>query len=250
MFEQKKYKSILKKINELITIEEFKNILNNLIKKMNNNCQYKLSLKRDGTGYIIWSYRENNEDYDLKVIINKNSIQFAYNSGNQYDNQYGEFFRSKHNTVSKLFNYTMTNNNINEIKTKGTISIFTSDLIEIFRYDLFDHQEYKIENGEIIYSSDDLAFFNETKTIKRIRTRENNLIQIEEEQFYDDKRKYKNHITYSIGKHIGPNSSKLPNVDHYETIPKEKYLDYVNGKINDYELLKNYKVLRKSGVTF
>ena len=99
MLEKLKYKNILKTINQFITDENFKNNLNILISDMEQISEYTLSINHQRTGYINWSGKLNNEYLDLKIIINKNSIEYIYDVSSKNSTIYGKFYKIKNHSI-------------------------------------------------------------------------------------------------------------------------------------------------------
>ena len=248
MLDKLKFNKFINQINFVTTDNHFKDTLEKLILQMkdmnyNSTISYSNYKKR---GYLILTGRKNNQEYDLKIIINNNDIEFAFCSDNSCYNKFGKFYKTENHEISKLCDYKIIKHeNYNEMITNQEISVFNDQSIETFKYTLNDCQNYQIKDGKKVFiQNNDLAFESVLNIRKQIRTKSDNLINIEEKSYYNDNMKEKNNVEYSIGYNYSYGEKYIPYGGEFSIIPKQKYLDFITGVINEKELFENYKIIK------
>lgn len=243
MLEKFKYNKFIKEMNLLITDSKFLDKLHQIIFNIEtqcSNCKTNYNKSRFAQ-YMIWAGSINNKDYDLSIVMDKNSIKFAYCTDNNNNNQFGEFYRTNKHTISKYFYVKITSHDeFRSLEQTKEISIFMNN-IEIFKYQESNHNNYKIVNGvKTFLPNDKLTFGNFLQTRKIRRTKENRLIIIEENKYYDHNKKKNNIINYYIDNNSSVNEQYIESSGEPVSISEEKYSDYSKGIITEDELLRNF----------
>ncbi len=247
---------LISKLEKIIKEEKFKQNILKLITSFINQygCSWQLHKK-----YAIFTHQVGDCTYDLKIIFTTNKVQYVYSSSDIVNNETGIYKKLKTHIFTNIIKYTIENYEHQSNLTKEhAISVFNKNMIEQFKYTAKDYQSYYIRDGQKCFTPNDcLAFNNMLNIRKQIRTRENNIIDIVEKRYYNDNMKKNNEVSYGIAPNINndPYSQILrsekvddryiPFGGEYNSISHETYIDYMNGKISDEELFKNYKSLRR-----
>ena len=159
----------------------------------------------------------------------------------------------KNNSITKYYKFNTYNyDNITETKAKKEIHVFNSDLIETFQYIINNYHAYTIINGErVLLHNPGLSHYNVSNAYKLFRTKENNLIMIDEAKHHNKEMQHNDYKDFSIARNSHYNEKYLRREGaEFNIIKKEKYLDYINKKINEQQLFSDYKTLRKSNFYF
>ncbi len=239
MFIKNKYSSALKKIDKFITDDNFKDTLYLLIESIEslNDCNISLNY-HNKCGYINYSSRRNAEDIDLKIIIDEKYIEYIFTTGNNNQQYYGKFYKTKNHAISIINKYNNISYSSNKIisTNKKEISLFNTGLIETFKY---------IENNNICYqiiydkkiplANLDSKLINKNIKQKYFRTPQNFLIKLEENSKEDNLTNY--YIGYNPYKYLDINQN-------LRSFSKEEYLNYLNSGILDQNLVDNLKFKR------
>lgn len=238
MFIKNKYSSTLKKIDKFITDDNFKDTLYLLIGSIENLSGCNITLNyHNKCGYINWSSRRNAEDIDLKIIIDEKYIEYIFTTGNNNQQYYGKFYKTKNHAISIINKYNNIKYSSNKIisTNKREISVFNTDLIETFKYIENNNMCYQIiYDTKIPLSNLTSKLINKNTKQRYFRTPQNFLIKLEESL-------EPNLIDYYIGynpyKYLDINQNLKP-------LSKEDYLNYLNNGILDQNLVNNLKFKR------
>ncbi len=192
------------------------------------------------------------------ISMGKDTIEYTinYTDGNNYDNytvdEIGKIYRCDKNTITKyLETATTTRYDYQETTTKKTISCFNEDLTEIFKSITTNCENYNEETGKkgLIQYEDrgrPIKDCNSLTSTKIRRTHNGNLIRIDELTHYVSSQRKYDSKRYSIRKSDEPYIQTTE--DSYTTISEDLYNDYMNFRITEDELFKNFVKLKSSEI--
>ena len=236
-----KLKEYLKNLNKQIKDQRFKEKIENLIDRYIFGFNYNIKNFTIVENNLI--FRDKNINLNIIVLPDFISYSLYINDNKTEILETGKYEISNTDIITTYNSKTITRCKSHiDSKIIQKICILNKNLIQTYDEEIYDYQEYTVKNNQKIYMlNDTIAFHNVKNRRRKYRTQNNNIINIDENTYYNDNMQCYNNILYSIGLNCDPHNNYLPYGGEFNLISEEKYLEFIKGIITEEDLFKGYK---------
>lgn len=184
-----------------------------------------------------------NDEVSLNLNITNGSIEFIINikDKNKEIEAKEVYIKKQNDIILKSFKEeTLFYDSYNETQKEEKISLFTN-YVEMFNESINEKQRYQYINDQKIYFKEDYLH-NKKETTKIMRTKQNNLIKLSSETYYNEGMQNYNKTNYYKGKGSTDDYFSLPLNGDFLEISKSECNDFIEGKITEDKMFENFSL--------